>query len=42
MLNNKRKYFLYTHLFFKVLISKRNECIFEINLFSCYLNNVNF
>ena len=30
MLNNKRKYFLYTHLCFKVLISKKNECIFEI------------
>ena len=30
MLNNKRKYFLYTHLFFKVLNSKRNECIFQI------------
>ena len=29
MLNNKRKYLLYTHLFFQVLNSKRNECIFE-------------
>ena len=28
MLNNKRKYF-YTLIFFKVLFSKRNECIFK-------------
>ena len=26
MLNN----FLHTHIFFEVLISKKNECIFEI------------
>ena len=34
MLNNKIKYFLYTHLFFYVLISKRNECIFERKIYS--------
>ena len=34
MLNNKRKYFLYPHLFFKVLFSKRNDCIFEIKMYS--------
>ena len=34
MLNNKIKYFLYTHLFLQVLISKRNEYIFEIKIYS--------
>ena len=34
MLNNKRKYFLYTHLFFQVLISKINDFIFEIKIYS--------
>ena len=34
MLDNKRKYFLYTHLFFEVLFSKINEYIFEIKIYS--------
>ena len=34
MLNNKIIYFLYTHLFFQVLFSKINECIFEIKIYS--------
>ena len=34
MLNNKRNHFLYTHLFFRGLNSKRNERNFEINLYS--------
>ena len=39
MLNNKRKTFLNTHLFFYVLISKENEYIFKNkNLFSCIFN----
>ena len=29
MLNNKRKHFLYTHLFFYVLIFKRNKFNFK-------------
>ena len=37
MLNNKRKYVLDTHLFFQVLISKRNECIFEIKIYSLFI-----
>ena len=27
-LNSKRNHFIYTHIFFKVLKSKRNECVF--------------
>ena len=34
MINNKRNHFLYTHLFFKVLNSKVNDCIFEIKICS--------
>ena len=34
MLNNKEKYFFYTHLFLIVLISKRNEFIFEMKMYS--------
>ena len=34
MLNDKRKYFLHTPLFSKVLNSKKNECIFEIKMYS--------
>ena len=34
MLNNKRPYFLYTHLFFLVLFSKRNEYIFETKIYA--------
>ena len=32
MLNNKRKYFLYTHLFLLVSNSKTYECIFKIKI----------
>ena len=32
MINNKRKYFLCTHLFFYVLISQINKYIFEKNM----------
>ena len=33
LVKNKRKYFLYTHIFI-VLFSKRNECIFEMKIYS--------